>query len=77
MTNINIYSNIYSGYGIGFDGTGFYSHPSSVTGTNVIIFGVDISSSTKIDNKGKDNLILGLAPTQGLGEHLLSAEKMY
>ena len=67
----------YSGYGIGFDGTGFYSHPSGGTGRNVIIFGVDMSSSTKIDNKGKDILILGKGPTQGLGEHSLSAEKMY
>ena len=34
-------------------------------------------SSSKIDNKGKDTLILGKCPTQGLGEHSLSAEKMY
>ena len=36
-----------------------------------------MSSSSKIDNKGKDILILGKGPTQGLGEHSLSAEKMY
>ena len=36
-----------------------------------------MSSSTKIDNKGKDILILGKGPTQRLGEHSLSAEKMY
>ena len=36
-----------------------------------------MSSSTKIDNKGKDILILGKGPTQGLGEYLLSAEKIY
>ena len=36
-----------------------------------------MNSSTKIDNKGKDILILGKGPTQGLGEHSLSAEKMY
>ena len=28
----------------------FFSHPSGGTGKNVIIFGVDMSSSTKIDN---------------------------
>ena len=33
--------------------------------------------STKIDNKGKDILSLGKGPTQGLGKHSLSAEKMY
>ena len=35
-----------------------------------------MSSSTKIDNRKKDNLILGNVPTQGL-EHTFSAEKMY
>ena len=33
--------------------------------------------STKIDNNGKDILILGKGPTQGLGENSLSAKKMY
>ena len=41
-TDIDKYK--YSGYGIGFDGHGFYSHPSRGTGRNVIIFGVDMSS---------------------------------
>ena len=35
-----------------------------------------MSSSTKIDNRKKDILILGKGPTQGL-EHTLSAVKMY
>ena len=34
-------------------------------------------SSAHVDNKGKDILILGTGPTQGLGEHSLTAEKMY
>ena len=46
------------------------------TGRSVIIFGVDMSSSSKIDNRKKDILILGKGPTQGL-EHTLSAEKLY
>ena len=41
---------------------------------NVIIFGVDLSSSVHIDNKGKDILILGLGPTQGLDDTTLTAE---
>ena len=61
---------------MGFDGHGFYSYPSGGTGRKVITFGVDMSSSTKIDNKGKDILVLGKGPTQVLGEHSLSAEKM-
>ena len=35
-----------------------------------------MSSSAHIDNKGKNILILGIGPTQGL-EHILTAEKMY
>ena len=66
----------YSGYGIGFDRHVFFSHPSGETGRNVIILGVDMSSSTKIDNRKKDILILGKGPIQGL-EHTLTAEKMY
>ena len=41
--NADIDKYIYSGYGTGFDGHGFYSHPSKGTGRNVIIFGVDMS----------------------------------
>ena len=36
-----------------------------------------MSSSVHVDNKKKDILILGKGPTQGLGEHLLTGEKMY
>ena len=36
-----------------------------------------MNSSPHIDNKGKDILLLGTGPTQGLGEHSLTAEKMY
>ena len=67
----------YSGYGIGFDGRGNFSFPGGGFGQNVIIFGADMNSSPHIDNKGKDILILGIGPTQGLGEHSLTAEKMY
>ena len=34
-----------------------------------------MSSSVHVDNKEKDILILGKDPTQGLGEHSLTAEK--
>ena len=36
-----------------------------------------MNSSVHVDNKGKDVLILGKGPTQGFGEHSLTAEKMY
>ena len=43
-------------------------------GRNVIIFGVDMSSSRKIDNRKKYILTLGKGSTQG---HTLNAEKMH
>ena len=43
---------------------------------NVIIFGVDMSSSPHLDNKKKYILVLGKGPTQGL-ENTLTAEKLY
>ena len=66
----------YSGYGIGFDRRSF-SFPGGGYGQNVVIFGADMNSSPHIDNKRKDILILGIGPTQGLGENSLTAEKMY
>ena len=66
----------YSGYGIGFDRKSSFSFPNGKFGQNVIIFGVDKSSSVHVDNKKKDILILGKGPTQGL-EHTLTAEKIY
>ena len=66
----------YSGYGIGFYRKSSFSFPGGRFGSNVIIFGVDMSSSAHVDNKKKDILLLGKGPTQGL-EDILTAEKMY
>ena len=43
----------YSGYGIGFDRRGSFSFPGLGFAQNIKIFGVDMSSSAHIDNKGK------------------------
>ena len=74
ITDIDKYQ--YSSYGIGFDRNSSFSFSSSGSGQNVIIFGVDMSSSAIIDKKKKDILILGNGPTQGQ-EHTLTAEKIY
>ena len=66
---------MYSMY-IGFGRHGSFSLTGTGLSRNVIIFGVDMSSSIKTDNEKKDILILGKGPTQGL-EHTLSAEKIY
>ena len=55
---------------------GRFSFPGGGFGQNVIIFRADMNSSPHIDNKGKDILVLGKGPMQGLGEDSLTAEKM-
>ena len=74
--NADINKYICSGYRIGFDRIGSFSFHGTVLGKIVIMFGVDMSSSTKIDNRKEDILILDKGPTQRL-EHTTSAEKMY
>ena len=74
-TDIDKY--IYSGYWIRFDRRSCFPFQDGGFGQNIIIFGVDMNSSSHIDNKGKYILILGKGPTQGLGKNSLTAEKMY
>ena len=64
----------YSGYGIGFDSRSEFLFTD---GKNAIIFGVDMSSSVHVDNKGKYISILGEVPTQGLDYTTLTAEAKY
>ena len=66
-----------SGYDIGFNTRMEFSLPDGSVGKNVIIFGVNISSFEHIDNKGKDILILGEGPTQGLDDTTLTGETQY
>ena len=65
-----------SRYGIGFDRRGSFSFSGDGFGNNVIIFGVDMSSSVHVDNKKKSIWILGKGQTQEL-EHTVTTEKMY
>ena len=68
----------YSGYGIGFDGSGSFSlSDGSGFGKNIIILGADMSSSMHIDNKKTNILILGKGPAQRLDNTKLTAEKAY
>ena len=50
-TNVDVNKYKYYVYRIVFDRHGFLSHPNGGTSGNVIIFGVDMSSSTKIAKK--------------------------
>ena len=74
--NADIEKYKYSGFGIGFNRRSSFSFPSGGFGQNVLLFGIDMSSSIHIDNKKKDILVLGREPTQGL-ESTLTAEKFY
>ena len=46
----------YSGYGIGFYRRSAFSFPGGGFGQNLLIFGVDMSSSAHIDNKKKRHI---------------------
>ena len=74
--NADIEKYKYSRYGVGFDRTSSFSFVGGGFGQNVLIFRADMSTFLHIDNKGKDILVLGRGPTQGL-ESSLTAEKMY
>ena len=70
-------TNTYSGYGIGFDSRGRFSHPSRAYGKNAIIFAAGLSSSVHINNRADNILVLGKAFIQGINGTKIYAEKMY
>ena len=75
--NANPDNSSYSEHGIEFDSRALFSVPNSDWGKNVIIFGVDKSSSVHANNKNKDTLILGKGQTQGLDNITLTAKGEY
>ena len=68
---------IYSGYGLGFDSTGQFTHPQGGMARNIIIFGVDLSNSVHATNKTQNILILGHGLTQKVNNTTIYAEKTY
>ena len=68
---------VYSGYGIEFNSRSEFSLPGGSVGKNVIMSGVDMSSSVHIDDKGKDILIIGKGTTQRLDDTMLTTEAQY
>ena len=75
--NIDLDKYVSSGYSIGFGLRSEFSLSDGSVGKNAIIFGVDMSSSVHIGNKGKAILILCKGPTQGLVNTTLTAEAQY
>ena len=66
---------IYSGWGIGFDHTGTFTHPEGGIARNVIIYGVDMSESVHTSNKTKDFLVLGKGLIQMIEKTTIYAKK--
>ena len=68
---------VYTEYDIRFDSRLEVSLPYGSVGKDVIIFGVDMSSSMSVVKKKKYILILGKAPVQGSDDTTLTAEAQY
>ena len=64
----------YNGRGIAFNGEGSWRFGNDFA-RNVIIFGVDNSSSSHTDNRINNFLVLGEGPTQDINDSTGSAEK--
>ena len=67
---------VYSGYRIGFDGKGSWSFGNDFA-RNVVIFGVDNSSSSHTDHFKNDFLILGKGDTFGINRSFGALERKF
>ena len=75
-TNFNTDKWQYSGYGIGFDSTGTFTHPDGGNSRNVIIFGADLSNSAHATNQTQSLLVLSRDLIQKTNDTTIYAEKM-
>ena len=76
VNNINRENYVYSGYGITFHGAGWWSF-DNYTSRNVIIFGVDNSSSSHAGNLKKSFFILVKVQVLELIEALIHQRRNY
>ena len=76
-TNSHIDKWQYSGYGVGFDSIGNFTHPDGENGKNVIIFGADLGNSRHANNKTQSVLVLGHGLIQKINDATINAEKIY
>ena len=74
--NADIYKYKYSGYSIGSDRHGEFSFGNGL-GKNCIIFGADLSSSSNVNNKKNNILVLGKDFVQGINGTRIYTEKLY
>ena len=64
----------YSRYGIGFDFRSIFSVPNFDWVNNIVIFGVDSSSSVRIDDKKKDILVVGKGLIRRLNDTTITSD---
>ena len=77
-TNSNTDKWQYSGYGVGFDSTGIFTHPDDgKDAKNVVVFGADMSNSRHATNKTQSVLILGHRLIQKIYDTTIYTERMY
>ena len=68
----------YSGYGIGYDSTGSFTHLSDgKDAKNVLVFGADMSNSRLSTNKTQSALVLGHNLIEKINDSTIYVEKMY
>ena len=67
----------YSCYGIGFGARTEFSLLIDECDNNVIVFGVDNTSSSNPDNRKKDTLCLGEGPRDGLDVTTITSKAKY
>ena len=67
----------YSGYGIGFDAKGSFSHPKGGDAKTIITFGPDLSSSIHANNRKNNILVLGKDFIQGIMAQLFIQKDLY
>ena len=68
----------YSGYGVGCDSIGSFTHPDDgKDAKNVVVFGADMANSIHATNKTESVLVLGHGLIQKINDTTIYAEKMY
>ena len=82
--NTDSSKNNYTGYGLCFDEGGEFGHTvkqgnfdRTTNAKNVIIFGVDMSSSIHTTNRANNNYVMGKDFIQGINDTTIYAEKLF